>query len=108
MAAEKWAPVPTLEALRHPLAALGESKEDFRRKISDLEDLVFHGPRPAPGVKGMKKALKSAFNVAAKYSRHQTPEQLAALQKEMDALVAYLQVLGTMVDFSTFEPDPNR
>jgi cytochrome c oxidase cbb3-type subunit II len=27
---------------------------------------------------------------------------------EMDALVAYLQVLGTMVDFSTFEPDPDR
>lgn len=27
---------------------------------------------------------------------------------EMDALVAYLQVLGTMVDFSTFEPDPTR
>ncbi|MCU9850204.1 cytochrome-c oxidase, cbb3-type subunit II [Defluviimonas sp. WL0024] len=27
---------------------------------------------------------------------------------EMDALVAYLQVLGTMVDFSTFQPDPNR
>ncbi|SCY50475.1 cytochrome-c oxidase, cbb3-type subunit II [Paracoccus tibetensis] len=27
---------------------------------------------------------------------------------EMDALVAYLQMLGTLVDFSTFEPDPNR
>ncbi len=27
---------------------------------------------------------------------------------EMDALIAYLQVLGTMVDFSTFENDPNR
>lgn len=27
---------------------------------------------------------------------------------EMDALVAYLQVLGTMVDFSTFQPDPAR
>ena len=27
---------------------------------------------------------------------------------EMDALVAYLQVLGTMVDFSTFTPDPSR
>jgi cytochrome c oxidase cbb3-type subunit II len=27
---------------------------------------------------------------------------------EMDALVAYLQVLGTMVDFSTFEPDSSR
>ncbi len=27
---------------------------------------------------------------------------------EMDALVAYLQVLGTMVDFSTFKPDASR
>jgi cytochrome c oxidase cbb3-type subunit 2 len=27
---------------------------------------------------------------------------------EMDALVAYLQVLGTMVDFETFTPDPSR
>lgn len=27
---------------------------------------------------------------------------------EMDALVAYLQMLGTLVDFSTFEPDLSR
>jgi cytochrome c oxidase cbb3-type subunit 2 len=27
---------------------------------------------------------------------------------EMDALIAYLQVLGTMVDFSTFSPDASR
>ena len=27
---------------------------------------------------------------------------------EMDALIAYLQVLGTLVDFSTFNPDPQR
>jgi cytochrome c oxidase cbb3-type subunit 2 len=27
---------------------------------------------------------------------------------EMDALIAYLQVLGTMVDFTTFTPDPSR
>ncbi|SDE28260.1 cytochrome c oxidase cbb3-type subunit 2 [Paracoccus isoporae] len=27
---------------------------------------------------------------------------------EMDALIAYLQMLGTLVDFSTFEPDPTR
>jgi cytochrome c oxidase cbb3-type subunit 2 len=27
---------------------------------------------------------------------------------EADALIAYIQVLGTMVDFSTFIPDPNR
>jgi cytochrome c oxidase cbb3-type subunit 2 len=27
---------------------------------------------------------------------------------EMDALIAYLQVLGTLVDFSTFTPDASR
>ncbi|MBQ0805017.1 MAG: cytochrome-c oxidase, cbb3-type subunit II [Sulfitobacter sp.] len=27
---------------------------------------------------------------------------------EMDALIAYLQILGTMVDFSTFTPDASR
>jgi cytochrome c oxidase cbb3-type subunit 2 len=27
---------------------------------------------------------------------------------EMEALIAYMQMLGTMVDFSTFEPDASR
>jgi cytochrome c oxidase cbb3-type subunit II len=27
---------------------------------------------------------------------------------ELDAMLAYLQMLGTLVDFSTYEPDPNR
>jgi cytochrome c oxidase cbb3-type subunit 2 len=27
---------------------------------------------------------------------------------EMDALVAYMQMLGTLVDFSTFTPDATR
>ncbi len=27
---------------------------------------------------------------------------------EMDAVIAYLQVLGTMVDLTTFQPDPDR
>ncbi len=27
---------------------------------------------------------------------------------EMDALIAYMQMLGTLVDFSTFQPDPTR
>ena len=27
---------------------------------------------------------------------------------EADALIAYLQMLGTLVDFSTFTPDPSR
>lgn len=99
MAAEKWAPVPMLEALRHPLAALGENKDDFRRKVSDLEDMVFHGPRPAPGSRGIKGALTAAFNYAAVHPRYQTLEQLQAIQKELDALVAHIETAGK--DFFT-------
>ncbi len=94
MAAEKWAPVPILEALRHPLASLGENKEDFRRKISDLEDMVFHGPRPAPGARGVKYALTAAFNYAAAHPYYQTPEQLAASQKELEGLVSSIEAAG--------------
>jgi ATP-dependent helicase/nuclease subunit B len=94
MAAEKWAPVPVLEALRHPLAALGENREDFRRKVSDLEDMVFHGPRPASGARGVKNALTAAFNYAAAHPRYQTPEQLQASQKELEALVSGIDVAG--------------
>ena len=31
-----------------------------------------------------------------------------AMVSEMDALIAYLQVLGTMVDFSTYQPGDNE
>ncbi len=99
MAAEKWAPVPILEALRHPLAAMGENKDDFRRKVSDLENMAFHGPRPAPGAKGLKSALTTAFNQAAAHPRFQTPEQLAASQKELEALVTNVEAAGK--DFFT-------
>ena len=32
-------------------------------------------------------------------------KEVACLHAEMDALIAYLQVLGTMVDFSTYEAE---
>ncbi len=95
LAAEEWAPVPTLEALRHPLAALGEDRESFRRKVSDLENMVFHGPRPGAGVAGVKGSLTAAFNRAAHYpQRNQTPEQLQESRKELSAFVAGLEKAG--------------
>lgn len=96
MAAEKWAPVPTLEALRHPLSTLGEEDHDtFNRKVSELENLVYHGPRPAPGAKGLKNALTAAFNRAAKFPpAHTTPEQLKERRTEMTAMVAALETAG--------------
>lgn len=66
MAAEEWAPVRLLEALKHPLAALGENKQEFRRLVSELENTVLHGPRPGFGAAGIKSALSASFNRAAR------------------------------------------
>jgi cytochrome c oxidase cbb3-type subunit 2 len=51
----------------------------------------------------------NAFDVADRYPGAQVRnfDDSAALT-ELDALIAYMQVLGTMVDFSTFEPEQHR
>lgn len=95
MAAEEWAPVQLLEALKHPLATMGERKSSFRRKLSDLENMVFHGPRPVAGANGVKSALSAAFNRAARRPQPtQTPEMLAAEQQALDTLVDNIQAAG--------------
>jgi ATP-dependent helicase/nuclease subunit B len=95
MAAEEWAPVQLLGALKHPLAALGENKNDFRRKVSDLENLVFHGPRPGAGASGVKGVLAATFNRAARRPNgKQTPEQLLARQKELETFIAGIEKAG--------------
>jgi ATP-dependent helicase/nuclease subunit B len=57
MLASEAAPVPLLAALKHPLAAGGGARDDFRRSVRRLERKVLHGPRPAPGFAGIKAAL---------------------------------------------------
>ncbi len=60
MAAERFAPVALLAALKHPLAAGGESPAAFRRKVRALELAVLRGARPAPGLEGLRKALEES------------------------------------------------
>jgi ATP-dependent helicase/nuclease subunit B len=94
MAAEEWAPVPTLEALKHPLAALGETREEFIRKLSRLEDMVFHGPRPGAGVDGVRGVLTAAFNRAARRPDHPPQEELDAEKKELEDWLQKLEDAG--------------
>jgi ATP-dependent helicase/nuclease subunit B len=56
MAASELAPVPLLAALKHPLAAGGMPREEFRELARDLEREI-RGPRPAPGLDGLRAAL---------------------------------------------------
>ena len=57
MAAERFAPVPLLAALKHPLAAGGQSPAGFRRRVRALERAVLRGARPASGLEGLRRAL---------------------------------------------------
>ena len=58
LVAEDAAPVPLLAALKHPLAAGGETPAAWRRSVRAMEMAILRGPRPAPGFGGLRKALK--------------------------------------------------
>jgi ATP-dependent helicase/nuclease subunit B len=51
------APLPLLALLKHPLAAGGLAPEIFRARVRRLERLALRGPRPAPGLAGLRQAL---------------------------------------------------
>ncbi len=55
--AERLAPVPLLALLKHPLAAGGMAAADFREMARTLEEAALRGPRPAPGIAGLREAI---------------------------------------------------
>ncbi|MBI3441540.1 MAG: double-strand break repair protein AddB [Proteobacteria bacterium] len=111
LAAEELAPVPLLEALKHPLAVMGEDKQNFRRQIADLENMVFHGPRPGVGVEGVREALTDAFNRAARRPKEKqvlTPEQLRVARQELEDLIGKIEAAGKsfLAKMSSAKPVP--
>ena len=56
LAASGLAPVPLLAALKHPLASGGLPSVAFRDLARQLEQAI-RGPRPAPGLAGLRAAL---------------------------------------------------
>jgi ATP-dependent helicase/nuclease subunit B len=58
LAASGFAPVPLLAALKHPLAAGGLDPARFRDRARRLEQAIL-GPRPAPGIDGLKAVLRA-------------------------------------------------
>lgn len=60
MMADNGAPISLLAALKHPFASMGMPRDVFRRNIRALERAVLRGPRPAPGLQGIKDALDLA------------------------------------------------
>jgi len=94
MAAEEWAPVPMLEALKHPLAALGNAPAAFGEKLFKLEDIALHGPRPGPGADGLRDSVTAAFTRASRRPDHKPQAELDAAKKELDDVVNGLEAAG--------------
>jgi ATP-dependent helicase/nuclease subunit B len=86
MAASELAPVPLLAALKHPLAAGGLAPEEFRELARRLEDKI-RGPRPAPGLAGMRAALGDKD-----YELRRFVDRLEACLGELPALLAAQEV----------------
>ena len=63
-ATEEFAPVPLLALLKHPLAAAGREPSQTRRFARAL-DRALRGPRPDPGLSGVRRAILRAHGDAA-------------------------------------------
>lgn len=58
--AEDLAPVPLLSLLKHPLAAGGLPPPTFRAGARAMEIACLRGPRPEPGLPGLRRAVARA------------------------------------------------
>jgi ATP-dependent helicase/nuclease subunit B len=72
--AQQLAPVPLLAMLKHPLAAAGLAAAECRAGARALELACLRGPRPGPGLAGLRRALD--------LSRRDHPRRPAALLLE--------------------------
>lgn len=78
LAAERLAPLPLLAALKHPLATGGFAPGAFRDLVRQLEIEALRGPRPEPGIAGLRKILP------------ETSGELHALVTQLEAVLAPL------------------
>lgn len=90
MVGDELSPVSLLAALKHPLAAAGQATAVFRAWVRHLERLLLHGPRPGPGIAGLRNAIAVERKKAEDRTRH---ERVAGL----DSLIPGLDALGLIV-----------
>ncbi|PKQ07168.1 MAG: double-strand break repair protein AddB [Alphaproteobacteria bacterium HGW-Alphaproteobacteria-11] len=78
MIAEDFAPVALLACLKHPLAAAGEDPAHFRAHVRTMESIILRGPRPAPGIAGLRMAC-----AAEKQAREESGRITAAFERDL-------------------------
>ncbi|MBR0681218.1 double-strand break repair protein AddB [Roseomonas eburnea] len=88
MVAEGFAPVPLLSVLKHPLCAGGMDRAEWLAAARMLERRALRGPRPAPGLAGLRATAVAAW-------KGSMPAPVEAL---LTALDAALEGFATLPD----------
>jgi ATP-dependent helicase/nuclease subunit B len=101
-AAAEWAPVPLLAVLKHPLASGGMATGEFRQKVRALERAILRGPRPAPGLGGLRDTIAGARKAT---TREGERDALRAAQYFVDGLI---EKTATFDDLDGLRPIANR
>ena len=78
--AEDLSPVPLLALLKHPLCAGGMERADWLAAARRLERAALRGPRPAPGLTGLRGAVEA--------TRGGAPPSVEALLGRLEAALA--------------------
>jgi ATP-dependent helicase/nuclease subunit B len=98
--AEAFAPVPLLALLKHPLARFGRSPAELADAVGHLELAILRGPRPAPGLDGLARALQAHIATRGDLYRtdprhRQSDADLAAATTLVASLTAAMPALPT-------------
>lgn len=89
MVLKRFAPVATLAALKHPLAAGGRTRSAFRDDVRLLEREVLRGPRPEPNLAGLRHAVPGNLDAT-------TNDRIACLLDGLEQSVArFCEVMAT-------------
>lgn len=86
--ADDFAPVPLLALLKHPLVGAGRDVAETRALVRRLEKAVLRGPRPTPGIPGLRRALRS---VDDREERRVLDEWLAPLDAAAEPFIAAMR-----------------
>lgn len=91
LAASEMAPVPLLAVLKHPLCAGGWERGRWVTAARRLERAALRGPRPAPGLDGLRDAARAGLS-----GRDQDPAPLAEVMALLDRLEEALGPFTTL------------
>ncbi len=94
---DQLAPVPLLALLKHPLAAAGLTPAACRQGARALEIAALRGPRPEPGLVGLRRGIAAAGDGIDDFLRRIEACLEPALRMQASVVVAPAEALAALL-----------